>query len=142
VDATKHDMGFLISDACRCLNAVLAEDLRNHGLDHPRYVVLYHAQRAGAAGVSTKSLADILRLSPSEIDERIARLRRDGWITASPDPASRGSSLVRLTAKADAAVPVLADASHWAIERALNGFSADEAASLTEYLERLRTNLR
>jgi DNA-binding MarR family transcriptional regulator len=141
-DTLKRDMGYLLGQTSRWLRALLAEELRFHGLDDACYIVLYFANDAGEGGVGTKALAGRIEMDFAEVEATAKRLVRDGWLTESLDPADRDSRLIRMTPKALSVLPVLTDAAHWAIERALNGFTHEEIARLTAYLHRMQANLR
>lgn len=142
MDPMKDDLGYLISRTSHELRAVLAEGLHNHGLDDASYIALFYTQRAGDAGISTRAMAESRKELFDAISETAQRLVRDGWVTEQPIAGDRESKLLQLTPKAVAVVPLLVDAAHWAIERALSGFSDEELSELTSYLERMRTNLR
>lgn len=138
----KDDFGYLLSQTSRYLRVLLADELRNHGLDDSTYIVLYFTQRAGEGGITTHIMADTIQLPPQVIRDAARRLVRDGWLTEEADPADRESRLIQLTPKAETVVPLLVDAAHWAIERGLNGFTDVEVAQFTEFLTRMQTNLR
>ncbi|HEX9093828.1 MAG TPA: MarR family transcriptional regulator, partial [Coriobacteriia bacterium] len=120
----------------------LAEGLRKVGLDDATYIVLYFVQRAGGGGASTRSISETIQMPISTLNATAKRLVRDSWLTEEPDPADRESRHLSLTPKAATVIPLLSDAAHWAIQRALSGFDETEIAQLTEYLERMKANLR
>ena len=142
MDPARADMGYLIGQTARWMRALLAEELRYHGLDDTAYILLYFANDAGESGMGTRALANTAEMSFAEVDASARRLVRDGWLSESPDPADGASLIVRLTPKALSVLPMLADAAHWAIERGLNGFTSDEIAQLRDYLTRIQANLR
>jgi len=141
MNPTGEDMGYLLSQTTRCLRAELVEGLHNHGLDDADYIVLFFAHQSGDEGVTTRAVSEILQMPAPALDAAAGRLVRAGWLTASPVPGGM-AQLLRLTPKAASVVPVLGDVAHWAIERALSGFTDDEIANLTDYLKRMQANLR
>lgn len=139
---TQDDLGYLIGQTSRWLRALLAEELRFHGLDDTDYVVLHFVERAGDRGVGTKALSGRAEIEFDEVKAVARKLIRGGWLTDLPDPGERESRIVTLTPKALSVMPVLADAARWAIERGVNGFTTQEIEALAEYLRRMQTNLR
>lgn len=142
MDPTKADMGYLVGQTARWLRALLAEELRYHGIDDACYILLYYANDAGESGIATRAYSGQAEIPFAEVEETTRRLVRDGWLTDAADPSDRQSRIVRLTPKARAVLPVLADAAHWSIERGLNGFTDEEIEQLRGYLIRMQVNLR
>jgi DNA-binding MarR family transcriptional regulator len=135
--AAMATMGRLGRLAAHLVPAVEAP-LTRHGLTTGEFDVLAALRRAGAPHQQTPSeLAGSLMLSPAAMTNRLDRLEAAGLVTRGPNPASRRSLLVSLTAEGlrvvDAAVT-----EHVANEEALlAALSPAQRRQLDEILRRL-----
>jgi DNA-binding MarR family transcriptional regulator len=140
VRADKNGIGFLLNQAARGVRAQVASRLREHGISDNEFIVLRNAaelhERTGDPALTT-DIAERLHLSISDVEEASAALERDGWVETT---RAGGAYHVVPTHKGLALMPVLQDAARWSLETALNGFSREEIASLTEMLRRLVHN--
>ena len=70
--------------------------MRGHG-PMSRERVLHVLMDMDPEGVRQKTLGEALRLSPSTVSEMIERLKQDGYLERTVDPADKRATLVRLT---------------------------------------------
>jgi DNA-binding MarR family transcriptional regulator len=81
------------------VDAGLQAVFREYGLTAPDFTALVTLARAGdPIGVSQQRLADELALTPGTVSVRVDRLVSEGLAERRPDPASKRSTLVVLTA--------------------------------------------
>jgi DNA-binding MarR family transcriptional regulator len=129
-------LGRVAAHLTRAIEAVFAE----HGLGVGEFDLLAALRRAGEPfAMRPTDLAHALMLSPAGTTHRLDRLEVVGWITRTPDPTSRRSSVVRLTASGRELVDRLV-ADHVANERALlEPLSPRELAAFDATLRKLLT---
>lgn len=114
------------------------------GLTSQQWAVLGALSRPAAAdGLSVGDLARYLMVTRQNLSGILKRMEREGQLTSTPDGRDRRSRLVRLTAAgrrawARQAVPLI----HAFYEQAVRGFSPDEMARASGYLERLVGNMQ
>jgi DNA-binding MarR family transcriptional regulator len=136
-----EDVGFRLNIAARALRKELNTSIRQQGLDDMMYIILRALDGAAQEGRPAITVADVateLNLQPDAVSQAADRLIRDGWITQL-DSSSR---LIALSGKARSAIPALVDTAAWTTQRALNGFTDDEAKTFLEFLRRVYNNLR
>ncbi len=81
------------------LNADMAAGLERHGLSGARAAVVWRLVHAGPS--TQRALAEALRSSPRNITGLVDGLEHDGFVSRSPHPADRRSTLVTLTDKGE-----------------------------------------
>jgi MarR family transcriptional regulator, transcriptional regulator for hemolysin len=141
VKAGQEGVAFLVNQASRAFKVRLTETIEQYGLDTDEYTVLRHVLRkieVSPDGVSAADLSANLNVPLPIIHDASLRLERDGWLSVSNDAAGM---MLTPTRRARSQVSVLADASQWMLEGALNGFSRDEIQTLTQMLQRVVRNL-
>jgi DNA-binding MarR family transcriptional regulator len=139
--AGQEGVGFLVNQTTRAFSWHISKEIRQFNIQLPGYVVLRHLLReieASPNGVPVPDLAEKLLMDPALVLDAAERLERDGWLKM----AGMGAhSTLKPTAKAYKIAPVLASASRWMLEEALNGFSRDEIDQLSSMLRRILRNL-
>ncbi len=141
IKAGQEGVGFLVNQTTRAFAQRMSREIGQFNIQLPGYVVLRHLLReidASPEGVSATDLGRKLILGPQEILDAAERLERDGWVRLS---GAGSETLLRPTAKAFKVAPVLASASRWMLEEALNGFSRAEIEQLSALLRRVLSNL-
>ena len=129
-------LGRVAAHLGRAIDAVFA----GHGLGVGEFDLLAALRRSGEPfAMRPTDLAHSLMLSPAGTTHRLDRLESAGWITRQPDPASRRSSVVRLTAAGRKLVDGVV-AEHVANEREL--LAALSPRELTTFDSALRKLLR
>jgi len=140
VRADRGGVGFLLNQAARAVRAQLLEDLRHHDLTHTDFIIIRNvlgAYQGGVGATTTPQVSASLNIPQETLDESARRLERMGWLQVSV----KGNQLeLAPTQKAVGTIPVIADAARWTLERALNGFSREEIATLSDMLERIIRN--
>lgn len=114
--------------------------LREFDLTFARYeaLVLLHFSRAGALPLG--KMGERLMVHPTSITNTIDRLEGQGYVQRVPHPDDRRTTLAEITPQGrevvEAATRVLVSARF-----GLDGFSDEEAALLTDLLQRVRRRL-
>ncbi len=131
--------GHLINRVARAFAWIGETRLKPHGFGIGHLPVLV-ALKDGDA-LSQKELARFARIEQPSMAQTLARMERDALIERVPDPTDGRSSLISLTAGALERLPAVRDVLVEGNREALDGFSEEEAATLTALLLRLLANL-
>lgn len=129
----------LVNMASRAFLRLGERRVKPFGFSIGQLPVLY-LLRDGSA-MSQRDLARAIKVEQPSMAQILARMERDGWIRRTPDPDDGRSHLVSLTKAALAKLPAARAALHRDRDRALDGFSAAETATLLKLLRRLNQNL-
>lgn len=142
VRADRGGVGYLLNQAARGVRANLAAELRKHGLDDGDFIVLrnvvYAWERTGE-GILATQMVESLNIPLPRVKAAADKLCRDGWLDLTDE---RGAVHLAPTQKATKAMPGFQDTARWTLEHSLNGFSRDEIAELSAYLERIVHNTK
>ncbi|HVW92138.1 MAG TPA: MarR family transcriptional regulator [Devosia sp.] len=92
-DRRVQSVGYLVNWAARLLARSLDRRLEGGNLGP---MPVYYALLDGGA-LPQKELARLAAVEQPTMANTLARMTRDGLVTAAPDPADRRSSLIRLT---------------------------------------------
>ena len=98
------DLGHEAHRLARLLRRALEAELAPLGLTAPQAAVLL-AVADGPPQVSPAALADRLGMDRPTLSGVVGRLERDGWLGARTNPADGRSRLLRLTPRAERALP-------------------------------------
>jgi DNA-binding MarR family transcriptional regulator len=135
----------IVSRLARVRGHVAAELGRiyaRHGLTAPTFAVLVTLARIDdGTGVSQRQLMDELGLTSGTVSVRMDRLVEEGLVERGPDPASRRTTRIRLTARGRALFERVVPEHLAAERRLLAALSADEAATLAGLLRKLLVEL-
>jgi DNA-binding MarR family transcriptional regulator len=126
----------------RHVAAELGRIYARHGLTAPTFAVLVTLARIDdGTGVSQRQLMDELGLTSGTVSVRMDRLVAEGLVERGPDPASRRTTRIRLTARGRALFERVVPEHLAAERRLLAALSADEAATLAGLLRKLLVEL-
>jgi len=131
--------GHLISLAARGFARLSEARLKPLGFGVGHLPVLV-ALRDGQASTQ-RDLARFAKIEQPPMAQMLARMERDGLVLRSPDPADGRSSLVTLTAVAEARLPDAVGVLLRGNQDVLRGFTDAETKTLVELLQRLIANL-
>jgi DNA-binding MarR family transcriptional regulator len=131
--------GHLISLAARGFARLSEARLKPLGFGVGHLPVLV-ALRDGQASTQ-RDLARFAKIEQPPMAQMLARMERDGLVLRSPDPADGRSSLVTLTAVAEARLPDAVGVLLRGNQDVLRGFTDAETKMLVELLQRLIANL-
>lgn len=131
--------GHYFSRIARGLTRVGDARLRELGFATAQLPVLT-ALKDGACRSQTE-LARWARVEQPTMAQLLARMERDGIIRREPDPVDRRSSLISLTAKAEARLPIGRAILSQANTEMTRGLSDDEVGTLVDLLRRVLSNV-
>ncbi len=131
------DIGYLLNKATRHLRLRLAEALADTGLTPQQAAVLLAIGRSVDGRLTPRSIAESVDTDRATISGLLERLTRDGWLCSEPNPGDGRSRLVRLTEKAEQALPEVLGAADRVSSEATGALSTDEVQGLRELLARL-----
>ncbi|MFJ5985282.1 MarR family winged helix-turn-helix transcriptional regulator [Lentzea sp. NPDC092896] len=80
------------------LPAALEGRLKQHGLSHSEFLILWCLSQHADRVHTMSSLADLSRVTPSHLSRIASRLERQGWLTRESDPADTRCTIASLTA--------------------------------------------
>jgi DNA-binding MarR family transcriptional regulator len=133
-------LGFLVSDVARLYGVRFDQRARRVlNLTRAQCRVLVYLQRYGA--MNQAQLAELLDVTPMTIARMLDRMQAGGWIDRLADARDRRAFQLRLTAQAEAAIVDVLLVGNEITAEAAAGLSADETATLTALLRKVRNNL-
>lgn len=129
----------LINRAARMFSRIGERRLKAIGFGVGQLPVLGALKREGR--LTQKELAERARIEQPSMAQLLARMKRDGLITFTPDPADKRSRRIGLSERALAGLPAVAEVLFEGNRDALAGFSEEEIAVLAGLLKRVIANL-
>jgi MarR family transcriptional regulator, transcriptional regulator for hemolysin len=130
---------FWINHASRLLLRHFERVLRPFGFGWAYVPVVIALEEHGA--LQQKELAELAHVEQPTMAALLARMERDELIVRTPHPADKRASLIALTRKAKARVPVAKEALARVADRVWVGFSAEEQRVFFALLQRAVANL-
>jgi MarR family transcriptional regulator, transcriptional regulator for hemolysin len=133
--------GFLVTDVARLIRAEMDRRVTEAGigLTPAESRTLVHAARAGA--VRQNVLAERMGVEPMTLSGFLDRLEDKGLVTRTVDPHDRRARLVEVTAKADAALPMIHSIAVGIFDDASSSVRPAEWQLLMATLRTVRQNL-
>jgi DNA-binding MarR family transcriptional regulator len=139
--AGENNIGYLMNQGARLLGRLLNHRLKDLELSQSSYALIRSVAALSDHPVTVTEVAEDLRMEPSAVVHAAERIAEQGWITVERHPEHRRARILKLTPKAKAMMPAIADTGHWTLEAGLNGFTNEEIDQLRAYLQRLVRNL-
>ena len=130
---------YLIARSSRLLTRRGEERFRALGLAIAQMPVLVALKDGNA--LTQKELAALAQIEPPTMTHLLARMERDGLIRRSPNPHDKRSSLIFLTPSALKKLPEARAVLLEGNTLALQGFTEQEIATLSQLLRRVVANL-
>ncbi len=90
--------------------------------------------------LTQKQMTELLGVEQSSTAQLLSRLERDGFVTRRKDPKDARSSFIRLTEKANSALPVISEIMDDGNDLAVQGFSTQEIEQVINLLKRMLAN--
>lgn len=135
----EESIGYWLTIATQAYHRAIGEALAPHGITYRQSMVLGWLAIAGE--LSQNELAAKLMIEPPTLVGILDRMERDGWIVRCNCPEDRRKNLIRAS---DAAVPVWDKIFECALqvrERATQGMTDSQAATLRDLLKRMYDNI-
>ncbi|MBT3151013.1 MarR family transcriptional regulator [Streptomyces sp. CHD11] len=79
------------------LPAALDGRLKQQGLSHHEFLILWCLTQHRGRAHTMSSLAELSRVTPSHLSRIASRLERQGWLVREPDPADARVTIASLT---------------------------------------------
>ena len=134
----KH-VSFVLDRTAKSYQIHFDNQMRKLGLTQAQWLLL--AELYFCDGATQKELADLMGLGESALGKLTLKLEAGGWLERRQDAKDgRAFNLFIAAAKR----PLVAKLVHMLVmetERSLVGFSAEEKASLMNYLDRIQNNI-
>jgi MarR family transcriptional regulator for hemolysin len=126
----------ILARRTRALNA----RLRPYGLDYPRWRVL--AVLHEHSGATMGRLADLTSVDRTTLTRTLGLMEKTGLVVRRERESDRRSLVISLTAKGRRLFARILPLALAETDRALTGFSSEEARTLRDRLKRMADNLR
>lgn len=133
------DIGYRMADNSRLLRRIFDERVRDLGLTAAQARLLLSLDRN--PGQKQCFYAERLEIEPITLTRTIDRMEDAGWLKRCPDPADRRANLLHLTVKSRKKVEGLRATVEQLFEEMLGRLSAQDRATLLEFLESVNANL-
>lgn len=136
----RRELGFLLSDVARLLRHAVDLEAGALGTSRAQWVVLVRIKRQ--PGLSQIELAQQVDIAPITLTRLIDRLEAHGLVERRHDQSDRRIRRLFLTDAAEPVLATLAGSGEALMHDMLDGLSDPDIAQLTEYLARMRNNLK
>lgn len=129
----------LINDAARQIRSEFGKRARDHKLSLLQWRTLGALGRHGP--MTQAAIGARIEASPMTMSDIVARLEALGYVTREVDPSDSRAKVVHLAPDAGPIIDEMRVLAGDLTARALDGFSAEERAVMTNLLTRLTQNL-
>lgn len=130
--------GYLVVRLARLMSRYAEERIQPLGTGLAGYPVISALSEAGE--LTQKQMTELLGVEQSSTAQLLSRLERDGFVTRRKDPKDARSSFIRLTEKANSALPVISEIMDDGNDLAVQGFSTQEIEQVINLLKRMLAN--
>lgn len=130
--------GYLVVRLARLMSRYAEERIQPLGTGLAGYPVISALSEAGE--LTQKQMTELLGVEQSSTAQLLSRLERDGFVTRRKDPKDARSSFIRLTEKANSALPVISEIMDDGNDLAVQGFSTQEIEQVMNLLKRMLAN--
>lgn len=130
--------GYLVVRLARLMSRYAEERIQPLGTGLAGYPVISALSEGGE--LTQKQMTELLGVEQSSTAQLLSRLERDGFVTRRKDPKDARSSFIRLTEKANSALPVISEIMDDGNDLAVQGFSTQEIEQVINLLKRMLAN--
>lgn len=131
------DIGYLLNKVTRQFRLRLAGALADTSLTPQQAAVLMAIARSADERLTPRTIAESIDTDQATTSGLLERLTREGWLAAEPNPDDGRSRLIRLTEKAEVALPNVLAAADRVSSEAASSLSASEVETLRGLLGKL-----
>lgn len=135
----EESVGCWVFQARHEMMRVMNEELAAHGITYRQWEVLAWISYSGE--LTQAKLAENMSIEAPTLVGVLDRMERDGWIVRVPAENDRRKKLVRATERVEPMWATMIACAHRVRERAVQGLSEDQLATLKELLAKIRDNL-
>lgn len=123
----------------RALDSMSNIEFKNIGLARGQY--LYVVRIYEHPGIISEQLSNLIKVDRTTIARAVKRLEEKGFIERRSDPDNKKIKRLFVTAKGKKIYPFIIRENSHSNEVALQGFTAQEAQQVHDYLVRIRHNI-
>lgn len=139
-EARDNSIGYLVTQAQRLMHRGLGERLQQHGVSVAQWTVLVMLWEVD--GLTQRELSERVAVDTATLSRTLDRMERDGLAVRKRSAADRRQVHIHLTGRGAGLWRELVPEAETMLERALEGFSANEEEALRGLLKKLITNVR
>jgi MarR family transcriptional regulator for hemolysin len=133
-------IGYWLTMTTQAYHRAVFDELAPHGITYRQSMVL--GWLALEAELSQAELAAKMMIEPPTLVGVLDRMERDGWITRHDCPSDRRKNLIRANAAAEPVWEKIVECARRVRERATDGLSERQLATLKKLLRRVGQNLQ
>jgi MarR family transcriptional regulator, transcriptional regulator for hemolysin len=93
----RDHIGSLVHEVARFRKAAFDREYHSLGITRSQRLVLIYITQMEGKGISQKDLAEMMKIGPVSLGEKLGALERWGWLERRIDPADRRQRLLYLT---------------------------------------------
>jgi MarR family transcriptional regulator for hemolysin len=136
----QQSIGYWLTMTTQAYHRAVSDELMPHGITYRQSMVLGWLALEGE--LSQKELADKMMVEPPTLVGILDRMERDGWISRHNCPSDRRKNLIRANKAAEPVWEKIVACAMRVRERAAQGLSDDQLATLRKLLCRINENLK
>jgi MarR family transcriptional regulator for hemolysin len=136
----EESIGAWLTLATQTYHRAVSDELTPHGITYRQSMVLGWLALEG--DLSQTELAARMMVEPPTLVGILDRMERDGWITRHNCPGDRRKKIIRANPAAEPVWDKIVDCALRVRQRAIEGLSRQELATLKSLLRRVRQNLK
>jgi MarR family transcriptional regulator for hemolysin len=136
----EKSIGYWLTMATQAYHRAVTNELVPHGITYRQSMVLGWLALEGE--LSQTELAAKMMVEPPTLVGILDRMERDGWITRHNCPSDRRKNLIRANAAAEPVWQKIVECARCVRERATEGLSERQLATLKKLLARVNQNLK
>jgi MarR family transcriptional regulator for hemolysin len=136
----EQSVGYWLTMATQAYHRAVTDELVPHGITYRQSMVLGWLALEGE--LSQTELAAKMMVEPPTLVGILDRMERDGWISRHDCPSDRRKNLIRTNPAAEPVWDKIIDCAMRVRERATQGLSERQLATLQKLLRRIGQNLK
>jgi MarR family transcriptional regulator for hemolysin len=136
----ESSIGYWLTMTTQAYHRAVVEELAPHGITYRQSMVLGWLALEGE--LSQAELAAKMMIEPPTLVGIIDRMERDGWITRHSCPSDRRKNLIRANEAAEPVWEKIVECAARVRERATEGLSERQLATLKKLLRRVGENVK
>jgi MarR family transcriptional regulator for hemolysin len=136
----EESIGAWLTLATQTFHRAVSDELTPHGITYRQSTVLGWLALEG--DLSQTELATRMMVEPPTLVGILDRMERDGWITRHNCPGDRRKKIIRANPAAEPVWEKIVECASRVRQRAIEGLSQQELATLKSLLRRVQRNLK
>jgi MarR family transcriptional regulator for hemolysin len=136
----QQSIGYWLTMTTQAYHRAVSDELLPHGITYRQSMVLGWLALEGE--LSQTELANKMMVEPPTLVGILDRMERDGWISRNNCPSDRRKNLIRANPAAEPVWGKIVECAMRVRERATQGLSERQLATLKKLLRRVNQNLK